>query len=63
MLLTVYRVRWQIELLFKLYKSHINLDKLKGKTNPFRVLCELYTKLCAILVFHGMITKLKKNTV
>ncbi len=63
-ILTVYRVRWQIELLFKLYKSHINLDKLKGKTNPFRVLCELYAKLCAILVFHGMIgcVKLKKNT-
>jgi IS4 transposase len=26
--LTIYRVRWQIKLLFKLYKSHIRLDKL-----------------------------------
>lgn len=60
--LTIYRVRWQIELLFKLYKSHIKLDKLKGK--PYRVLCELYAKLCAILIFHGMVscTELKKNT-
>ncbi|WP_341810567.1 IS4 family transposase [Wolbachia endosymbiont (group A) of Campoletis raptor] len=56
-ILTVYRVRWQIELLFKLYKSHINLDKLKGKTNPFRV-------LCAILIFYGIVgcTEVKKNT-
>lgn len=60
--LTIYRVRWQIELLFKLYKSYIRLDELKGK--PHRVLCELYAKLCAILIFHGMVscTKLKKNT-
>nr|WP_265035778.1 IS4 family transposase [Wolbachia endosymbiont (group A) of Anomoia purmunda] len=60
--LTVYRVRWQIELLFKLYKSHIRLDELKGK--PYRVLCELYAKLCAILIFHGIVgcIKLKENT-
>ncbi|MFP3023287.1 MAG: IS4 family transposase [Wolbachia sp.] len=60
--LTIYRVRWQIELLFKLYKSHIGLDKLKGK--PYRVLCELYAKLCAILIFHGIVgcTELKKGT-
>ncbi len=61
-ILTIYRVRWQIELLFKVYKSHIRLDKLKGK--PYRVLCELYAKLCAILIFHGIVgcTELKKNT-
>ncbi|MCA7010101.1 transposase, partial [Wolbachia endosymbiont of Tribolium confusum] len=59
--LTIYRTRWQIELLFKLYKSHTRLDKLKGK--PYRVLCELYAKLCAILIFHGIVscTKLEKN--
>ncbi|MFP3033054.1 MAG: IS4 family transposase [Wolbachia sp.] len=60
--LIIYRVRWQIELLFKLYKSHIRLDELKGK--PYRVLCELYAKLCAILIFHGIVgcTELKKGT-
>lgn len=60
--LTIYRARWQIELLFKLYKSHIRLDKLKGK--PYRVLCELYAKLCAVLIFHGIVgcTELKKGT-
>ncbi len=30
-ILVVYRIRWQIELLFKLYKSNIRLDKLRGK--------------------------------
>ncbi|WP_264336202.1 MULTISPECIES: IS4-like element ISWosp7 family transposase [unclassified Wolbachia] len=61
-ILVVYRIRWQIELLFKLYKSNIRLDKLRGK--PYRVLCELYAKLCAILIFHGIVgcTELKKNT-
>ncbi|QUI60017.1 MULTISPECIES: IS4 family transposase [unclassified Wolbachia] len=60
--LIIYRVRWQIELLFKLYKNHIRLDELKGK--PYRVLCELYAKLCAILIFHGIVgcTELKKGT-
>uniref|UniRef100_A0A3B0IY05 Transposase DDE domain-containing protein n=1 Tax=Wolbachia endosymbiont of Aleurodicus floccissimus TaxID=2152762 RepID=A0A3B0IY05_9RICK len=45
-----------------MYKSHIRLDKLKGK--PYRVLCELYAKLCAILIFHGIVgcTEVKKNT-
>ncbi len=60
-ILVVYRIRWQIELLFKLYKSNIRLDKLRGK--PYRVLCELYAKLCAILIFHGIVgcTELKKK--
>jgi hypothetical protein len=51
---TIYRARWQIELLFKLYKSHIKIEVTKGKTNASRVLCELYAKLCATLIFHGI---------
>ena len=51
---TIYRARWQIELLFKLYKSHIKIEVTKGKTNSSRVLCELYAKLCAAMIFHGM---------
>ncbi|MFL3876157.1 hypothetical protein wTkk_001002 [Wolbachia endosymbiont of Trichogramma kaykai] len=60
--LIIYRVRWQIELLFRLYKSHIRLDELTGK--PYRVWCKLYAKLCAILIFHGIVgcTELKKST-
>jgi IS4 transposase len=28
---TIYRARWQIELLFKLYKRHIKIEIIKGK--------------------------------
>ena len=45
------RVRWQIELLFKLWKSHGQLDKSRSD-NPWRVLCELYAKLIAMLIQH-----------
>ncbi len=52
---TIYRARWQIELLFKLYKSHIKIETIKGKSNSYRVLCELYAKLCGALIFHGIL--------
>lgn len=51
---TIYRTRWQIELLFKLYKSHLEIETLKGRNNSSRILCELYAKLCSVCIFHGM---------
>lgn len=47
---TVYTLRWQIELFFKLCKQYAMLDKIRGTTLP-RVLCELYTKLIVIILF------------
>lgn len=60
----IYKIRWQIELLFKLYKSHIHIESLKGKFKSSRILCELYAKLCIVLIFHGMAgcIELEKNT-
>ena len=46
------RVRWQIARLFKLWKSHGHVDESRS-TKPWRILCEVYTKLLAMLVQHG----------
>uniref|UniRef100_UPI001292B812 transposase n=1 Tax=Candidatus Oscillochloris fontis TaxID=2496868 RepID=UPI001292B812 len=45
------RARWQIELLFKLWKSHGHIDESRG-TQPWRVLCEVYAKLLAVVISH-----------
>lgn len=45
----VRRVRWQIELVFKVFKSEGKVDETRSKC-PYRVLCELYAKLLAMLV-------------
>jgi Transposase DDE domain len=44
---TVYRIRWQIELLFKQWKSLLQLHVLKG-TRPERIKCLLYGRLITI---------------
>ena len=45
------RMRWQIELLFKLWKSHGRVDESRS-TKPWRILCEVYDKLLAMLIQH-----------
>lgn len=45
------RLRWQIELLFKLWKSHGKVDDWRSE-NPWRILTEVYAKLLAMLVQH-----------
>lgn len=50
----VMRVRWQIELLFKLWKSHGQVDCWRsGKPN--RILCEVYAKLLAMVLQHWIV--------
>jgi hypothetical protein len=45
------RIRWQIELLFKLWKSYARIDEWRSK-NPWRILCELYAKLIGVVITH-----------
>jgi Transposase DDE domain len=43
------RVRWQVEVLFKAFKSEGGIEKTRSE-NPWRVLSELYAKLLAMMV-------------
>ena len=47
----LYRVRWQVELLFKRWKSLVGLGRSRGH-RAYRVLCETYAKLLGCLVQH-----------
>ena len=45
------RARWQIELLFKLWQQHGGIDRWRS-ANPWRILCEIYAKLVAMVILH-----------
>ena len=47
-------VRWQIELLFKLWKQDALVDEWTT-TKPWRILCEVYAKLIAMVVQHWLL--------
>jgi Transposase DDE domain len=48
------RLRWQIELLFKLWKQYGRIDEWRT-TNEWRILCEVYAKLIAMLLQHWLL--------
>jgi hypothetical protein len=52
--LVVVRVRWQIELLFKLWKSQGRVDEWRSR-KPQRILCEVYAKLIGLVIHHWML--------
>jgi len=48
------RVRWQVELVFKVWKGQGGVDWTRGR-KPYRVLCELLAKLLAMVVQHWLL--------
>lgn len=48
------RTRWQIELLFKLWKEQGCIDEWRTR-QPERILCELYAKLLAMVLQHWLL--------
>lgn len=52
--LVLARARWQIELLFKLWKTQGQIDASRS-ANPQRLLCELYAKLIAMVLQHAIL--------
>lgn len=48
------RLRWQIELLFKLWKSQGQLDESRSE-KPWRQLCEVYAKLLGLVIQHWIL--------
>jgi len=49
--LQLLRLRWQIELLFKLWKQHLSLDESRSQ-QPQQILSEIYAKLLTALIQH-----------
>jgi hypothetical protein len=51
----LYRARWQIELLFKLWKSHNHVASLEPGVTPQRQMAMLYAKLIGVVVQHWIL--------
>jgi len=48
------RCRWQVELLWKLWKSQGRIDESRSQ-KPWRILCEIYAKLLGMVVQHWVL--------
>ena len=53
-ILTLQRLRWQIELLFKLWKTDLAIDEWRSQ-KPHQILTEVYAKLLLALVQHWLL--------
>jgi hypothetical protein len=52
--LVLLKLRWQIELLIKLWKSQGEVDQTRGQ-RPARVRCEVYAKFLGMLIQHWLL--------
>ena len=52
MIRTYYRLRWNVELIFKSFKSVLKIDKTNVISNEHRLRCELYARLILVAIVH-----------
>jgi hypothetical protein len=52
--LVLLRLRWQVELLIKLFKQQGKVDEWRSH-KPMRILCELFAKLIGLLIQHWLL--------
>lgn len=48
------RLRWQVELLIKLWKQYGKVDEWRSD-KPMRIVCEIYAKLIGLLIQHWLV--------
>jgi hypothetical protein len=58
----LYAVRWQVELIFKLWKSHMKLHLVSGIRKD-RILVELYAKLIGLVLFQFLAMPLRAKDI
>jgi len=58
---TLYKFRWQIELVFKSFKSNFQVDLIKGQSKH-RVECFILSKLIAIMVTSNLFAHVSQHT-
>lgn len=46
---TIYRIRWEVELIFKRWKNQLEIDYLKG-INTNRIDCLIWSRLCLVVI-------------
>ena len=52
----LYRIRWQIELFFKAWKSYLGLQDLDKKMKPHRTITLLYIWLTISIIYHKLVS-------
>ena len=55
-IILIYRVRWQVELVFKLWKSQAKM-KVIGDWRIERVLCQFYARLLGVIIFQWVVAE------
>jgi len=58
--LSLYRLRWQIELIFKQLKGVLRVHS-SNTTKEYRLKCEIYGKLIMAVLIHGIHSSLNAN--